>query len=61
MSSAKQELAEVLEKQPEDSSPEEIVREMAFHVMVQKGLADSDSGKTISNDEMHRRILSWQK
>lgn len=60
MSTAKDELAQLLANQPEDSSPEEIVRELAFHVMVQRGLADSDTGRTISNDEMRRRIRSWQ-
>jgi hypothetical protein len=29
--------------------------------MVKRGLADSDAGRTISNNEMDRRIRSWQK
>jgi len=61
MATAKEELKELLEQQPEDSSSEELVRELAFHVMVKKGLADSDAGKTISNEEMGQRIRSWQK
>ncbi len=61
MSKAKEELAKLIQEQPEDSSREEIVRELAFHVMVQRGLADSDAGRVISNDEMARRIRSWQK
>ncbi len=56
MSKAKEESVKLIEEQPEDSSPEEIVRELAFHVMVQRGLADSDAGRVISNDEMARRI-----
>ena len=60
MSSVKEELAEVLERQPADSSSEEIVRELAFHVMVQRGLADSKAGRTIPNEEMGRRIRQWQ-
>ena len=56
MSKAKEELTKLVEEQPEDSSREEIVRELAFHVMVQRGLADSDAGRVISNDEMARRI-----
>ena len=60
MSSVKEELAEVLQRQPADSSSEEIVRELAFHVMVQRGLADSQAGRTISNGEMGRRIRQWQ-
>ena len=61
VSKAKEELTKLIEEQPEDSSHEEIVRELAFHVMVQRGLADSEAGRVISNDEMARRIRSWQK
>ena len=56
MSKAKEELTKAIEAQSDDSSPEEIVRELAFHVMVQRGLADSDAGRVISNDEMPRSI-----
>jgi predicted transcriptional regulator len=59
MATAKEELKLLLEDQPEDSSSEELVRELAFHVMVQRGLADSDAGRTLSNDEMNQRIRSW--
>lgn len=61
MATAKEELKKLLEQQPEDSSAEELVRELAFHVMVQRGLADSDAGRTISDDAMSRRIRSWRK
>jgi hypothetical protein len=61
MSTAKEELARLIQQQPEGSSSEEIVRELAFHVMVQRGLADSDAKRVISNDEMSRRIRSWHK
>ena len=61
MSTVKEELTRLIEGQPEDSSREEIVRELAFHVMVQRGLADSEAKRTISNEEMARRIRSWQK
>ena len=61
MSTAKDELKLLLEQQPDDSSSEEIVRELALHVMVERGLADSDAGRTISNEEMDRRIRSWSK
>ncbi|HBB88741.1 MAG TPA: hypothetical protein DC047_14110 [Blastocatellia bacterium] len=46
----------MLKRQPDDSSYDEIVRELAFDLMVQRGLKDSDDGRTISNDEMQRRI-----
>jgi hypothetical protein len=59
MSSAKEELTKLVQEQPEDSTIEEIVRELAFRLMVERGLADSDAGRAISNDEMARRIRSW--
>jgi hypothetical protein len=61
MSTAKEELSRLIQGQPEDSSREEIVRELAFHVMMERGLADSDARRTISNEEMGRRIRSWRK
>ena len=59
MSSAKEELTKLVQEQPEDSTLEEIVRELAFRLMVERGLADSDAGRVTSNEEMARRIRSW--
>jgi predicted transcriptional regulator len=59
MATAKDELRNILNEQPDDSSTEELVRELAFHVMVQRGLADADAGRVISNQEMKHRIQSW--
>ena len=60
MATAKEKIVQLLEQQPDDSSYEEIVRELAFVVMVQRGLADSDDGHTISNEDMRHRIRQWQ-
>lgn len=59
MSDAKEELTRLVQEQPEDSTIEEIVRELTFRLMVERGLADSDAGRVTSNDEMARRIRSW--
>ena len=61
MSTVKEELTRLIQGQPEDSSREEIVRELAFHVMIERGLADSDATRTISNEQMSHRIRSWQR
>ncbi|MDY7094774.1 MAG: hypothetical protein SX243_17520 [Acidobacteriota bacterium] len=50
-------LLQALQELPEDSSYEEILRELAFTRMVERGLADSRAGRTISHEEMGRRIL----
>lgn len=59
MSNAKEELTKLVQEQPEDSTLEEIIRELAFRLMVERGLADSDAGRVTSNDEMARRVRSW--
>ncbi|NOX09584.1 MAG: hypothetical protein GXP22_08885 [Gammaproteobacteria bacterium] len=59
MSTAKDQIKQILESQPDDSSYDEILRELAFKRMVDKGLADIAEGKVISNDEMKSRIQSW--
>lgn len=46
---------------PDDSTYEEILRELAFVRMVERGLADSEAGRTIDHDEMGRRIASWAR
>ncbi len=61
MSTVKEELIRLIQDQPDDSSQEEILRELAFAAMVDRGIADSDAGRVISNDEMARRIESWRK
>jgi predicted transcriptional regulator len=61
MSAVKERMTEVILEQPEDSSYEEILRELAFGQMIERGLNDSKEGKVISNEEMSSRINSWQK
>ncbi len=50
MSTAKDAMAEIIARQPDDSSYDEILRELAFARMVQRGLQDSDAGLTVSDD-----------
>lgn len=61
MSNVKEKMAEVIQSQPEDASYEEIMRELAFERMIERGLEDSREGRVISNEEMGRRIRTWQK
>ena len=60
MSTAKEHLSKLIQSQPEDSSEDDIVRELAFDVMVRRGIADAQAKRTLSNEEMERRIRSWQ-
>lgn len=61
MATAKEDLERLLASQPADASKEELIRELAFELMVQRGLSDSDEGRTVSNADMQRRIASWQQ
>jgi predicted transcriptional regulator len=61
METAKKKLMEIIKQQPDDSSYDEILRELAFVRMVERGVEDSRAGRTISNEEMGRRISSWRK
>lgn len=61
MASIKEQMIRIIEEQPEDSSFDEILRELAFAQMVERGLKDSEAGRIISNQEMKRRIRTWQK
>ena len=61
MATAKETMTEIIRQQPDDSSYDEILRELAFARMIERGLEDSHNGRTISNEEMDRRIQSWRK
>lgn len=61
MSNVKEKMTEVIQSQPEDASYEEIMRELAFERMVERGLEDTRAGRAISNEVMEQRIRSWQK
>lgn len=57
----KERMLRTLEDQPEDSSYDELLRELAFARMIERGLADSEVGRTISHEEMGRRIATWAR
>lgn len=61
MSIIKERMTEVILSQPEDASYEEIMRELAFERMVDRGREDSRSGRVLSDEEMERRIRTWRK
>ena len=44
MAIAKERIREVIESQPDDATYEEILRELTFERMVDRGLADSRAG-----------------
>ena len=61
MSIVKENMTKIIKEQPDDSTFDEILRELAFFRMIEKGLNDSVNNRTISNEEMKHRIHLWQK
>jgi predicted transcriptional regulator len=58
---AKDHLRRLIDELPDDRSHEEILRELAFACMVERGLADARAGRTISHEEMKKTVDSWRK
>ena len=55
----KQRIQEIVDEQPEDVTYEEIIRELAFAAMIDRGLKDVEENKVLSNKEAEKRIHSW--
>lgn len=57
--SAKEQIIELVQDLPDDSSYDEILQELVVARMVARGLADVEAGRVISDEEMKRTIDSW--
>ena len=58
MAEVKQKMKEVIDSQPDDATYEEILRELTFERMVERGLEDSRKGRVIPDEDMKYRIRS---
>lgn len=59
--SPKSRILAIVERQPDDSSFDEILHELAFARMIERGLADADAGRVVSHDDVVRESKSWSK
>ncbi|MBN8764568.1 MAG: hypothetical protein BGP20_12440 [Thiobacillus sp. 63-78] len=59
MNTAKELIQNLVQSQPEDATYDEIVRELAFDRMVQRGLEDARKRRVVSNEDMLHRIKTW--
>jgi len=57
----KERIFAVVYEQPDDSSYDEILHELVFIRMIERGLADADAGRVVSHDDMKRRIDAWSE
>lgn len=59
MTAPKLEAKKIIDSLPEDTSYDEILKELAFDFIIKRGLKDSKAKKIISNKEMFNRLKQW--
>lgn len=59
MQTAKQEVKELLDTLPEDTTFEDIQYHLYVRQKVQRGLQDIDEGRTHTQDEVEKRMEKW--
>ncbi|HIJ54808.1 MAG TPA: hypothetical protein HPQ03_01650 [Deltaproteobacteria bacterium] len=61
MQTAKQEVRELLETLPDDSTFEDIQYHLYVRQKVEQGIQDINDGKTYFQDEVEKRMERWVK
>ena len=56
MKDVKEKIAEIIKKQQDDATYEDIMRELAFERMIERGLEDSRNNRVISDEEMKKTL-----
>ncbi|MCP3964662.1 MAG: hypothetical protein GY719_43095 [bacterium] len=59
--SARARIRELVRAMPDTSTFDEILRELAFLRMVDRGLADADRKRTMSTEKLRERIRAWAR
>ena len=59
MATAKQDVRQLLDKLPEDSTYEDIQYHIYVRQKVAKGLEDVEEGRVLSQDEVEERMGRW--
>jgi predicted transcriptional regulator len=59
MSTVKELIQEVVQALPDDASYDEILRELAFERMIERGLEDARQRRVIDDEAMLHRIKTW--
>jgi predicted transcriptional regulator len=59
MQTAKQEVMELLQQLPDDSSLEEIQYHLYVRQKIQRGLQDVEQGKVHTQKEVEKRMKKW--
>jgi hypothetical protein len=56
---AKEFVQKTLDEMPDDVSVEEIIRELTFKRMIERGLQDSLNNRVISQQQLEQHIAQW--
>ena len=59
MKTAKEQVRELLENVPDDASLEDIQYHLYVRQKIEKGLKAADKGRTLSDEEVNRRMARW--
>jgi predicted transcriptional regulator len=59
MQTAKQDVMELLQQLPDDSSLEEIQYHLYVRQKIQRGLQDVEQGKVLTQEEVEKRMKKW--
>jgi predicted transcriptional regulator len=59
MQTAKQDVMELLQQLPDDSSLEEIQYHLYVRQKIQRGLQDTEQGKVLTQEEVEKRMKKW--
>ena len=54
--SAKQLIKQALDKMPDDATVEEAMERILFLSKIEQGIAEADAGKTLSSEEVRKRL-----
>ncbi len=60
-STAKAQMVAIIQDLPDDTAYDEILRELAFHRMIERGISDVDAGREIGVEEMRKRVRGWRR
>jgi predicted transcriptional regulator len=61
MTTAKEVMVDIISRQPDDSSYDALLRELAYARMIQRGLQDAAEGRMENDADVKNAIDSWQK
>ena len=55
----KERILKIIEQLPDDATAEDVMEEIYFRQVVDRGLADAKAGRTIPHDEAKKRLGKW--